>query len=144
MCASCLAPALFCYGKRRGNTRVKEQEGREGDRTTTNEQMRQNHPVQPRDRAKTFTSFDPLSCLLQTPQRAKNTRRIPPPCGHFGEHSSGSLLQQRMPHCERSSVLNTHLSPAEDSLSSDRCQNTAESFYILKPCSIVAWQKRAL
>lgn len=86
-------PALLCYGKRRGNRRAR---GRGGEKVTEPQQMNKwTNLVQ--TTAKLFISSHPLSI-----------KYIPPPCGHFGKHSSVSLLLQQMPHCERSSVLKRH------------------------------------
>lgn len=82
----------------------REKGGRKGDRTTTDEQMRQSYLFQ--TTATYFICLIPFLCC--TLSRGQHTKCIPPPCGHFRKHSSGSLLLQRMLHCERSSVLNRH------------------------------------
>lgn len=85
--ASCLAPALLCYGKRRGNSPVSKRRRRmvvkKGDRIMTDEQTRQkSHCLAgPQHNVPPILSF--LS-VVNSPER-KNSRYIPPPCGHFGK-----------------------------------------------------------
>lgn len=93
-------PVLLGSGKRRGNNRVRRKGrrrsgGGESDSTQPNRWTNEAKPSCP-NHSKMFLSFYNLS------------RNIPPPCGHFGKHSSVSLLLQQMPHCECSSVFKRH------------------------------------
>lgn len=126
--ASCLAAALLCYGKTRGKT------GKEGDEKVTE---RQTEGKAIYSVPKTFSS----SYSFAPKDKMHSSSTWPFRKGAFWLISAAP---NALTNCERSSVLNAHLSLPEDSFSCDRCQRTAGSFYILLPCSIVARRKGAL
>lgn len=108
--ASCLAPVLLCYGKRRGNSPVSKRRRRmvvkKGDQITTDEQMRRKSHCLAGTRHNVSLVLSFLS-VVNSPE-GKILDAFLHRVAILEKHSSWSLLLQQMSHSRRSLVLNRH------------------------------------
>lgn len=104
--ASCLAGALLCSGKRRGNIRVRRRRRRVSSVCVCKQTSQTILSFKPQEEKKILFLLILLAVVIICPESECTW----PPCGHLRKHISGSLplpLHQ-VPHCECGSVLNRH------------------------------------